>query len=444
MGWRVPGRWAPRGAVGAAGGNSVDASHRLDGNLTVKAELELNHFALLAAPGITGDSSLTLASEPNADWAKAGRSVLLWRTTGVAAQGGERSRSLATDAAGRYLRVRISSRQGQVLKLAEALPFDLPLPSADAGGDAALVQLVEIPEYGTVTVPTGSSLTATAWNGRFGGIVSFMADELQLDGSITMDGRGGRGGGAAKAGAMNCAELNGVADDGYAGKGEGLEPSHFASIWLTPAGGPLNYLKGGGGGSCSESGGGGGGHFGGGGAGAHEYWAEGDGRGLGGAALSYEPLRQLLWGAGGGGAHGNALLGSAGGAGGGVVLLWTRNLTGSGVISANGAAAEDPAFLAENEAGSGGGGSGGAVVVQAVGELSCVRATAKGGQGGTSATATGPAKNGSGGGGGGGVVKLTAKSLHCTTDVSGGPPGAISPDALPDWLPKAGAPGKSL
>ncbi len=403
------------GNAGAAGASADWVGTGQDGALNVLGTQVPNRFAVLAAAASAGDRSLTVASNPDPAWLVTDRLILLWRPQGEPSSGGETTLALSTDV-GRYALVRVASRDGAQVKLTTPLPFDLP---GGAGSQLALV-----PEYTTLDVPKGATLSTAAWNGEFGGVLAIVADEAHIDGALSVDGLGGRGGAFGKSGYSHCADQNGTAEFGYSGKGEGLDGSRFGNA---QAGGPFNYLNGGGGAPCASGGGAGGGHLGGGGRGGHEFFDTGNVWASGGAALMYSPSERVVFGGGGGGGQGNGPLASAGAAGGGVVLIWTRALTGGGVLSAAGASAKNGGGDASDAAGSGGGGAGGAIIVHSSGQIACAAARAPGGAGGTSATDAGPVKFGSGGGGGGGLVALFGSDIACATDVTGGAHGAMQP-----------------
>lgn len=401
------------GSAGAAGTSEDWFGTGQDGSLKVVGTQVPNRFAVLAAAASAGDRSLTVARNPDPVWLVADRLILLWRPHGETSSGGETTLALSTDV-GRYALLRVASRDGDQIKLATPVPFDLP------GG--AESQLVLVPEYTTLDVPNGAALSTAPWNGAFGGVLAIVADEAHIDGALSVDGLGGRGGASGQSGYSHCADPNGTAEFGYSGKGEGLDGSRFGNA---QAGGPLNYLNGGGGAPCATGGGAGGGHLGGGGRGGHEFYDTGNVWASGGAALMYSPSERVLFGGGGGGGQGNGSLATAGAAGGGVVLIWTRAMTGGGVLSAAGAIAKNGAGDASEAAGSGGGGAGGAVIVHSLGQIACASARAPGGAGGTSATDAGPVKFGSGGGGGGGLVALFGSDVTCATDVTGGAHGVM-------------------
>ncbi|HEY1097359.1 MAG TPA: cell envelope biogenesis protein OmpA, partial [Myxococcota bacterium] len=187
----------------------------------------------------------------------------------------------ATDNAGRFEYARVQSTT--------ATSVTLTAPLVGAFGTTS--QLVRVPEYTTVTVNLGASITAPPFNGVAGGVVAFFATgAVDNAGAITAAGRGFRGGIAA---ARTCAQS--------AASGEGLVLSRFPTTTASIA------INGGGGGACttvpivgaSGLGGGGGGGAGGGGVGLGLNAVLG---GPGGTGVTRNSTR-LLFGGGGGAGH---------------------------------------------------------------------------------------------------------------------------------------------
>ena len=282
------------------------------------------------------------------------------------------------------------------------------------GGNSNLtgqkIVLQRVPNYTNVTINSGQTLTANAWNGTTGGIVAFKASgTVTVSGTINANAigyRGGNGGtgvsgggeafcgnpGGANAceGAITC--NNGNATCGGGGGGTGIGGSAYGLGTASRGGG------GGGGGSgenldLSRGGGGGGGGYGGGGIGGIGNYQGGatggnggtntsgngtsasgnccpwttsyGGGGGGGGTYGSSTLSKLYFGSGGGGG-GSAYWshsGGAGGNGGGIINISAPTITISGGITNNGAAGGNFTGGYGNGAAGGGGGSGGSIIL---------------------------------------------------------------------------------
>ncbi|MES2945666.1 MAG: hypothetical protein V4772_22590 [Pseudomonadota bacterium] len=133
-------------------------------------------------------------------------------------------------------------------------------------------QVIRVPQYSTLTVNAGASITSTAWNGSLGGVVAVLVqNSMTVNGSITVSAQGFRGGivdGSDRAG-DGTQPVSFVSDANPAGgqKGEGIASDAagtfggVALAYSNPGGNfdtsaPAN--AGGGGGSHNAGGGGGG------------------------------------------------------------------------------------------------------------------------------------------------------------------------------------------
>jgi uncharacterized repeat protein (TIGR01451 family) len=347
-------------------------------------------------------------------------------------------------------------------------------------------QVIRVPQYTTLAVPTNTSISAPAWDGNTGGVVAIFAQDgitFAGTGKIDVTGRGFRGGGidaTSGVGTGSAIFRSSNTADG-AEKGEGVAGYQNALVnGFYGRGAPAN---GGGGGNYARAGGGGGGNgdssvtwnghgvmennitgatawtldpgytgnanqltnSAGGGRGGYSSAAldqvatttapgnvawGGDLRreagGRGGRPLSNDPLRQIFMGGGGGGGEGVTAANSRGGAGGGIVMVFSRDLTGNVRIIADGAAG---GASASNEGG-GGGGAGGTVVVATNRNQNGVAAQALGGQGGNN-VATAPNSQGVGGGGGGGYIAITGTTA--TRAALGGSAGTSNGTAVSEF-----------
>jgi hypothetical protein len=360
----------------------------------------VNVYGQLAADAPPNSTGLTLVDGTGFS---NGDLVMLWRPTGLTGlqAGNTLPIDLSASDVGRYEFARVLSVNGNALMLAAPI---------QNGFSATWTQVVRVPEFTTVNVPAGSTLTAPGWNGATGGIVAFFATgAVVVDGAISVDGAGFRAAPAfidtnvPRNPFFVCGSTNLPGLDGE-GVGNGLADHLIGTQALGNAGG---------GGSCYAVGGGGGGNGGVGGQGGSGAGFVGTAGppGGGGNSIVAAPLSErLTFGGGGGGTD----EGGAGGAGGGVLLVRADRVDGAGLITANGGSG---GF-------GGGGGAGGSIYVAVDGPTSvCAGMQANGAQGGAGFTiAIGPNRfvTGSGGGGGGGHIQLETTAAACQPSAPGG------------------------
>jgi uncharacterized repeat protein (TIGR01451 family) len=327
-------------------------------------------------------------------------------------------------------------------------------------------QVVRVPHYATATL--GTALTASAWNGSTGGVLVLdLEGTLTLGGhTVSVDGLGFRGGaGLALTGGTGTnsdfrftspATYTGVKEAGAHGsKGEGIAGTPFwvesNATYLSTGiegypngsmarGAPGNAGGGGTdadpqtaspGGNDQNAGGGGGGNGGSGGSGGNAWKANLSSGGIGGTVFPATITRIALGGGGGAGSRNNDTASdnptptgaqiaqaSSAAAGGGIVIIRVGGLTGTGTISANGAAAYNNTL---NDAGGGGGAGGSIIVLSSGGGESGLTLSANGGRGGDAwdtQAFTLANRHGPGGGGGGGVILVSA--APASISVNGG------------------------
>lgn len=274
-------------------------------------------------------------------------------------------------------------------------------------------QVVVVPQYTNVTVAAGATLTAPAWDGTRGGILIFQASgAVNLDGTLSMLGKGFRGAGASGVcfpGAPGCLLNHGRYGESEAG------PSNFSA--MNNGGKGASNGGGGGGGTrgedCAAGGGGSYGTVG-------TAGADGSlgtcivnnmhGGGLPGAVLGQGDLTQniSLGPAGGeGGPDENGAYPGPGGNGGGIVIVYAGTFTvnpTSGAVDAGGApggsgVTAGPCGGAGSGMGNGGGGAGGGIRILTAGAvaLGAARVSALGGSGGAGGTCGAGFAGGSGG-----------------------------------------------
>jgi len=336
--------------------------------------------------------------------------ILVVQMTGlspVPASGDPGPFDVSSTAVGRWELARVVQTGGSTLQLTAPLVNAYTSPGT---------QVVRVPEYTSVTVPSGTSVVATPWDGASGGILAFFANAtITNNGLITAD-RAGFPGGAFEddisGGHSGCVDMDEPPVLGGR-KGDGVSPSPFGGIRY----GMGNVANAGGGGDCHDSGGGGGGNGSAGGKGGLSYDGDRDVGGRGGGALVYPPLVRLSFGGGGGAGYSHNGGGTAGGRGGGIVFIRAPAVTGSGAITANG----ESAATSGND-GAGGGGAGGNVYLRFTGDLACSALEARGGKGGDVV----PDVVGPGGGGGAGRIVLQARTVKCPICACSGAAGTVT------------------
>ncbi|MBP6334929.1 MAG: PKD domain-containing protein [Bacteroidia bacterium] len=353
----------------------------------------------------------------------------------------------------------------------------------DAGGR---VQVVRVPRYSSLTINGTGSVTCPAWNGATGGVLAMEVQGntiINTGGNIDVNGKGFRGGALAENaswwGVNNHISPN---TDYGAEKGEGIagnQTDYDAMGGRYSKGAPAN---GGGGANAHNAGGGGGANAGnvsswtgrgnpdisnatwaaawnleyagfatststGGGRGGFTFsgsnqnalttgpsnaaWG-GDARaeqgGRGGRPLSYA-TGKIFMGGGGGAGDQNNNAGGVGGAGGGIAyLLAYGDVSGGGVIRANGVNGAN----SNGTDGAGGGGGGGTVLVPALGNISGISISANAGGGGNQSVSFGTLEaEGPGGGGGGGYIGISNGAI--TRSAAGGANGTTNSISLTEF-----------
>jgi hypothetical protein len=389
------------------GGESgtFDAGTGADGSVTISASRNINTDILGSNRTAYADGiSTTVTANPT------GTSISVTSTTGFAANDeiiliNLRGASGDTTDVGNHEFLEVDSvPNGTTLNLKSSV-----LQSYDGttwSNQKVIVQ--RVPQWTSVTINSGGTLTANAWNGTSGGIIVFRATNtvtVNTGGSISASGLGYRGGvgGVADGGS------NGESYDGQNGKGgaagaQGTLGGGSGQLYYTPANTTGTRGGGGGGGRTltaigDGAGGGGGGGYGGGGGGGgggcdtSASYASGIG-GAGGTTGDS---------AGGGGGGQNSANSGAGGAAGspGNPGGGTRGgIAGSGTTTGQGGHAEDTA----DSPGGGGGGGGN----YGTADLTKILFGSGGGGGGDEEADTG---NGETGGAGGGIVFIIADTV---------------------------------
>lgn len=244
--------------------------------------------------------------------------------------------------------------------------------SFDVVNSSYVTQVVKIPNYSSVTINVGASLTCDTWNGKKGGILIFRCQgNLVNNGSINVDSKGFRGGRASGIGGFADPSGDGECGEGF--RGRGAQGFYSGSTPVVVDSGGLTYVNGSGGSNGTQ--------------------------GVVGTTYdSYYPvppsiafndkaLTRILLGGGGGGGHNNAGQ-PCGGNGGGAIMIYTKSV--GGTISANGQAAY---FNPSRGFWGAGGGAGGTVYIETSSGVPNI--TISGG-----ASADGTSQNGGNGGAG--------------------------------------------
>ena len=368
-----------------------------DGPLAITADKTIDTVLAGGLAIAAGAQSATVAATAGFT---AGDLVMLHQTRGAGA--------------GTYELTTVTKVDATSLTLAHAV-----VHAFSSTGDAR-AQVVRVPQYTTVSIAAGATLSAPAWDGTTGGILAFEANgAVDVSGAIDMTGRGFRGYSHAGtcAGGARYACTNADTADGFAG-----ESSAGPAVASNAA-----IASGGGGGQDGQDcgAGAGGGH---GTAGTNGT----DGTGLlcrnapqlGGAAGGTVGVPDLtasllFGGAGGeGGGDEDGAYPGAGGNGGGIVSIAAQSITVTGAIRANGAPGTDGVQIDAGCGGSGcgmgagGGGAGGAVLIHAAAAASVGASlvTATGATGGACSCGAMP-----GGVGGSGRIALAGTVTGTTT-----------------------------
>ncbi len=270
---------------------------------------------------------------------------------------------------------------------------DKPLQNTYSAGAQIVTLSNGLVGYKNLTVNSGVTLSAPAWDGSTGGILAILAKEtVTITGTISAVGSGYRGGSGQNGGGDR---------PGVGGQGESVGGT----------GGYSNAANGTGGGGAGHltsyehpGGGGGGGHATGGANGVTSVYGSGGGTG-GNAGLT----NAIPGGGGGRGMYWEGLTQRTegqGGRGGGIIFIFAKNIVISGAVNAGGANGQNGYAGSSGDSrvswSGGGGGAGGSVLLKAQSAtLGSNKATALGGSGGGYYAFGGP-----GGAGGSGRIHL--------------------------------------
>jgi len=267
-----------------------------DGDLTISS----NTTETVIDSSCSGTAGSTSLTATNASFA-AGQFIIIHQTRGTEV--------------GQWELAKISAYTAGTITTDKNLQYTY----TDSGASQAQVRVQK--QYNNVTINSGVTYTAKAWDGNVGGLIGWFAKgTTTVTGTLSATGRGFRGGEGIGGSQAQQAE-------GTAGAG---------GTTTTAANG-----NGGGGGNQDggngSSGGGGGGH-----AAAGTTGSLGTGSptaGVGGAIAGVAALTTIVFGGGGGGgSRGNGVTGTPGngGIGGGIILLVCRTITITGAILTDG------------------------------------------------------------------------------------------------------------
>ena len=482
-----------------AGINSAQAeTPGKDGFLNVASgSVVVNQYAPFTGPVSAGSTSITATGLATVmPGLAAGDLIMIYQAQGATISGSNSAAYgsiTALNNAGRYEFQTVASVSGNTITFATYAGTCAGLKYSYDGGTAAGTQIIRVPQYRNLTVSAGGAIRAAPWNGSIGGVVAMtVSGTATINGTISAAGAGFRGGTLENNSLYPGGTLNYVTTDPNLGAEKGESIAGSAAQLPGGAYGAGSPANGGGGGDAHNAPGGGGANgdngvgwsglgkpdtsnaswiaawnldgaltattnSSGGGRGGYTYGANnadaltqgaanvawgGDNRrqggGLGGRPLSFDRTGRIYFGGGGGAGDANDLSGGAGGAGGGVVFLTAAAITGSGIVTATGAAGGNASFSSAGSADAPGGGGGGGTILASVPSGGSLTYLASGGVGGT-ATFTGLESEGGGGGGGGGVIAVTGSAIARTA--SGGANGISQSASLTEFLPNGGTQG---
>src|SRR5262245_33270707 len=454
-----------------------------DGSLTVTApNTIINKYCALAVNAPAGASMIAVTNPggPNGldpGTLTAGDLILIIQMAGASINTSDSLNYGAVtnlNSAGRHEFTTVSSVDGNNIKINP--PCGGLMFSYSAAGKT---QIIRVPQYTSLTINSGGSLTAPAWDGHIGGVVvAHVQNSAIINGAIDVSGLGYRGGAFSAAGGGGFRTDYVTLQQDFGGeKGEsfaGYQTDFDVIGGRYGRGAPAN---GGGGGTAHNSGGGGGanGNNGrawtgqgvmdgsvtgaaawqldpgyidngnqltdssGGGRGGYSYgvnngnalnhqpgdsiWG-GDYRrevgGMGGHPAPQDTSGRIFFGGGGGSGAQNNNTGGIGGNGGGLIYIMANGVSGTGALRSNGVAGGDTHD--ESRDGAGGGGAGGTIVVNAK-TLNGISAQANAGGGGNQIPPSPTFPNeseGPGGSGGGGFIAYSGGSISAQVNPGAG------------------------
>ncbi len=380
---------APRASYGTGADGSVTISTSKNINTSVLGSNRSTYADATTTP-VIGNPTASAISTASTDGFAAGDEILLINLRGAAGD---------TADVGNYEFLTISSIDANVINTTSAIQKSYD--GTTFSNQKVMVQ--RVPQWTNVTIQSGGTLTANAWNGSKGGLIVFRATgtvTVESGGAISANAlgyRGGAGGSLAAGMGIDAESYDGATGAGATGRYSGQSTGASSGGVTTAGGGGGSDDTGGGDGSESGGGGGGGGHAGGGGGGGGGGDSNNGGRGGGGGGVT-----DVVGGGGGGGGWGTSIPAAGGDAGnagssstGGTGTGGTGGAVGSGATSGGGGGG------GQDWDGGGGGGGGGGLI----GNASLTQLFFGGGGGGGGASDGSAAVDG---GNGGGIIYITA------------------------------------
>ena len=306
-----------------------------DGVLTVSTANEIiNNYTYLTGNELSGDAIITVNS--GSEFSDGDEILIIQMQDGT-----------GSGVSGNYEFRTISSGGGTTtLTLDSGLENTYGSGTFDADS-ASATQVVRIPQYTTVTINSGASITASAWNGYTGGIVVFKATGLvNVSGAINVSEKGYRGG--LHGTPSSCGSGEGEQGESYPGKGSC--GGYVLSGGEDPNGGGAGIEVTGGGGGYGTAGE------------DSESWNGGD-PGAGGLQYGVANLTQIFLGSGGGGSYQGGSLSGDGGDGGGIIIIFANSVNVSGSVESKGQ--DGQGYGTGSYQYGTGGGSGGSIYISA-------------------------------------------------------------------------------
>ncbi len=349
-------KWDESGALRSyrfdIAGISAQFGDGSDGVLTISANTTESPIDS-ACTGTVGTYTL---SATNASFV-AGQQILIHQTQGTSA--------------GTWMRTSIVSYTAGTITTNDALNITY--------STGAQVRVLK--QYSSVTVNSGITWTAKAWNGTVGGLLAFLCSgTTTINGTISANGGNGSSGTPGVGGTGGGFRGGNANQNAYpltAYTGEGFNGVSVQSTSANGNGGGAGAVSG----DNSWASGGGGGN---GGVGQNgQLYSNLATVGAGGGTSGTADLTNLTYGGGGGGAcTNNQGAEGAGGAGGGGIFITATTLTITGAITSNGGAGAGYSGGVSGYGG-GGGGAGGSVLLKVqTATLGSSLITANGGLGG--------------------------------------------------------------
>lgn len=284
------------------------------------------------------------------------------------------------------------------------------------------LQIVTIPQY-TNPIVIGT-LSCQPWNGTTGGILAFEADTVFMNGTISANAMGFRGGNV-QGNSFSCGSTNYFSAQ-TAFSAEGKKGEGVADWIVGQECGRGKLTNGGGGAYAGNTGAGGGANYGTGGNGGREYSGCFSTTifSIGAQPLAHNSAHFYLGGGGGGPQADNGNTVFPGGNGGGIIYIKANQIIGNG-NNINSFGGDSPQI---NDEGASGGGAGGSVYLDVQNFNGPLTVNVKGGKGGSNFNTTFQADcHGPGGGGGGGIIHFSLPALpaNVTPVVDGGLSGLV-------------------